>query len=224
MAPAIQNTLGEEFCMPSGTDVTKKIAAAMHRLGGYAFTTDFTADLTIMEEGTEFIQRVTEGGVLPMMTSCCPGWIKHMEYNYPDQLDHLSSCKSPQQMFGALVKNYLPGKIGVDVKNICHISIMPCVAKKYEHQRDEMGGEYGKDVDIVLTTREMAKLLRLRASIWLLSPTRSSTTSWVSAPAPPAFSALPAALWKLPSVPSSGSSPAARWIRLSTPPSVATAA
>ena len=162
MAPAIQNTLGEEFYMAPGTDVTKKIAAAMHRLGGYAFTTDFTADLTIMEEGTEFIQRVTEGGVLPMMTSCCPGWIKHMEYNYPDQLDHLSSCKSPQQMFGALVKNYLPAKIGVDVKNICHISIMPCVAKKYEHQRDEMGGEYGKDVDIVLTTREMAKLLRLK--------------------------------------------------------------
>jgi len=158
MAPAIQNTLGEEFYMAPGTDVTKKIAAAMHRLGGYAFTTDFSADLTIMEEGTEFISRVTEGGVLPMMTSCCPGWIKHMEYNYPDQLDHLSSCKSPQQMFGALVKNYLPEKIGVKAENICHISIMPCVAKKYERNRPEMGD----DVDIVLTTREMAKLLRLK--------------------------------------------------------------
>lgn len=158
MAPAIQNTLGEEFCLPSGTDVTKKIAAAMRRLGGYAFTTDFTADLTIMEEGTEFIGRVTKGGVLPMMTSCCPGWIKHMEYNYPDQLDHLSSCKSPQQMFGALVKNFLPEKIGVAKENIFHVSIMPCVAKKYEAGREEMNG----DVDVVLTTREMAKLLRLK--------------------------------------------------------------
>ena len=158
MAPAIQNTLGEEFNMAPGTDVTKKIAAAMHRLGGYAFTTDFSADLTIMEEGTEFIDRVTNGGVLPMMTSCCPGWIKHIEYNYPDQLDHLSSCKSPQQMFGALVKNFLPEKIGVSADNICHISIMPCVAKKYERNRPEMD----KDVDIVLTTREMAKLLRLK--------------------------------------------------------------
>ena len=158
MAPAIQNTLGEEFYMPAGTDVTKKIAAAMHRLGGYAFTTDFSADLTIMEEGTEFISRVTNGGVLPMMTSCCPGWIKHMEFNYPDQLEHLSSCKSPQQMFGALVKNYLPEKIGVKKENIFHVSIMPCVAKKFEHNREEMAG----DVDVVLTTREMAKLLRLK--------------------------------------------------------------
>jgi len=162
MAPAIQNTLGEEFCMAPGTDVTKKIASAMHRLGGYAFTTDFSADLTIMEEGTEFIGRVTEGGVLPMMTSCCPGWIKYMEYNYPDQLDHLSSCKSPQQMFGALVRNYLPEKIGVKPENICQISIMPCVAKKYEYNRPEMESENGRDVDIVLTTREMAKLLRLK--------------------------------------------------------------
>jgi len=96
--------------------------------------------------------------VLPMMTSCCPGWIKHMEYNYPDQLDHLSSCKSPQQMFGALVKNFLPEKIGIKKENIFHVSIMPCVAKKYEHNREEMSG----DVDVVLTTREMAKLLRLK--------------------------------------------------------------
>jgi len=96
------------------------------------------------------------------MTSCCPGWIKHMEYNYPDQLDHLSSCKSPQQMFGALVKNFLPGKIGVPAEKICNISIMPCVAKKYERNREEMGGEYGSDVDIVLTTREAAKLFKMR--------------------------------------------------------------
>ena len=162
MAPAIQNTLGEEFGLAPGTDVTGKIAAAMKRLGGYAFTTDFSADLTIMEEGTEFIDRVKNKGVLPMMTSCCPGWIKYMEYNYPDQLDHLSSCKSPQQMFGALVKNYLPGKIGVPAEKICHISIRPCVAKKYEHNRPEMESENGRDVDIVLTTREAAKLFKLR--------------------------------------------------------------
>ena len=162
MAPAVQNTLGEEFGLPTGTDVTNKIAAGMKALGGYAYTTDFSADLTIMEEGTEFIDRVTNGGVLPMMTSCCPGWIRFIEYNYPDQLDHLSSCKSPQQMFGALVKNYLPGKINVDAKKICHISIMPCTAKKFEASRKEMESENGRDVDIVLTTREVAKLFKLR--------------------------------------------------------------
>jgi len=162
MAPAIQNTLGEEFGLEPGTDVTNKIAAAMKQLGGYAYTTDFTADVTIMEEGTEFIGRVTNGGVLPMMTSCCPGWIKYMEYNYPDQLDHLSSCKSPQQMFGALVKNYLPEKIGTTADKIYHVSIMPCVAKKYEYKRPEMESENGRDVDAVLTTREAAKLFRLR--------------------------------------------------------------
>ena len=162
MAPAVQNTLGEEFGLPTGEDVTKKIAAGMKALGGYAFTTDFSADLTIMEEGTEFIDRVSNGGVLPMMTSCCPGWIRFMEYNYPDQLTHLSSCKSPQQMFGALVKNYLPKKINVDAKKICHISIMPCTAKKFEASRKEMESENGRDVDIVLTTREMAKLLKMK--------------------------------------------------------------
>ena len=162
MAPSIQNTLGEEFGFAPGTDVTGKIAAAMKRLGGYAFTTDFSADLTIMEEGTEFIDRVKNGGVLPMMTSCCPGWIKYMEYNYPDQLDHLSSCKSPQQMFGAIVKNYLPAKIGIPAENIFHVSIMPCVAKKFERTRTEMESEQGRDVDAVLTTREAARLFRLK--------------------------------------------------------------
>ena len=162
MAPAVQNTLGEEFGLPTGTDVTKKIAAAMKTLGGYAYTTDFSADLTIMEEGTEFIERVSKGGVLPMMTSCCPGWIRFIEYNYPDQLAHLSSCKSPQQMFGALVKNYLPDKIKVEPKKICHISIMPCTAKKFEASRKEMKSENGKDVDIVLTTREVANLFKLK--------------------------------------------------------------
>ncbi len=163
MAPAIQNTLGEEFGLASGTDVTKKIAAAMKKLGGYAFTTDFTADVTIMEEGTEFIGRVQNAGVLPMLTSCCPGWIKFIEYNYPQLLPHLSSCKSPQQMFGALVKNYLPKKENVKAENLYHISIMPCVAKKFENNREEMQTIEGiRDVDLVLTTREFAKLLRLR--------------------------------------------------------------
>ena len=162
MAPAVQNTLGEEFGLPTGSDVTNKIAAGMKALGGYAYTTDFSADLTIMEEGTEFIDRVTNGGVLPMMTSCCPGWIRYIEYNYPDQLSHLSSCKSPQQMFGALVKNYLPDKINVPAKKICHISIMPCTAKKFEMSRKEMQSENGRDVDIVLTTREVAKLFKLK--------------------------------------------------------------
>ncbi len=162
MAPAIQNTLGEEFGLPTGSDVTRKIAAAMKKLGDYAYTTDFSADLTIMEEGTEFIDRVSNGGVLPMLTSCCPGWIRYMEYNFSDQLSHLSSCKSPQQMFGALVKHYLPKKINVDAKKIFHISIMPCTAKKFEAKRPEMGGDYGKDVDVVLTTREAAKLFKMR--------------------------------------------------------------
>ena len=153
---------GEEFGLPTGTDVTNKIAAGMKALGGYAYTTDFSADVTIMEEGTEFIDRVTNGGVLPMMTSCCPGWIRFIEYNYPDQLAHLSSCKSPQQMFGALVKNYLPGKINVPAKKICHISIMPCTAKKFEASRKEMESENGRDVDIVLTTREVAKLFKMK--------------------------------------------------------------
>ncbi len=162
MAPAIQNTLGEEFGLEPGTDVTRKIAGAMKQLGGYAFTTDFSADVTIMEEGTEFIDRVKNGGVMPMLTSCCPGWIKYMEYNYPDQLAHLSSCKSPQQMFGALVKHYLPKKTGLDPKKIFHVSIMPCVAKKYEYQRPEMESDGMRDVDAVLTTREAAKLFRLK--------------------------------------------------------------
>ncbi len=163
MAPAVQNTIGEEFGFVPGTDVTKKLAAAMKKLGGYAYNTDFSADVTIMEEGTEFIGRVKNGGTLPMMTSCCPGWIKYMEFNYPDLLGHLSSCKSPQQMFGALVKKYLPEKLNVEPENIYQISIMPCVAKKFEYQREEMQNSDGnRDVDLVLTVREAAKLMKLR--------------------------------------------------------------
>ena len=163
MAPAVQHTLGEEFGLAPGADVTGKIAAAMKLLGGYAYNTDFSADVTIMEEGTELIDRLQNGGVLPMMTSCCPGWVKHMEYHYPDQLAHLSTTKSPQQIFGALVKSYLPEKIGVPKEKIFHVSIMPCVAKKYEMSRPEMQNYAGdRDVDAVLTTREAARLLRLK--------------------------------------------------------------
>ena len=163
MAPAVQNTLGEGFGLQPGTDVTGKIAAAMKQLGGYAYNTDFSADVTIMEEGAELIQRIRSGGVLPMMTSCCPGWVKYMEYNYPDQLSHLSSCKSPQQIFGALAKIYLPDKIGVNAEDIFHVSIMPCVAKKYEMQRPEMKNALGiQDVDAVLTSREAIRLMRLK--------------------------------------------------------------
>lgn len=162
MAPAVQNTLGEEFGLAPGTDVTAKIAGAMRQLGGVPFTTDFSADVTIMEEGTELLNRLQNGGVLPMMTSCCPGWIRYMEYNYPDQLEHLSSCKSPQQMFGALVKNYLPRKLGIPVDKLFQVSIMPCVAKKFECSREEMESENGRDVDAVITTREMARLLRMQ--------------------------------------------------------------
>ena len=206
MAPAIQNTIGEEFGLPTGEDVTGKIAAAMKQIGGYAYTTDFSADLTIMEEGTEFIDRVTNGGTLPMMTSCCPGWIRYIEYNYPDQLSHLSSCKSPQQMFGALVKNYLPGKIGADPKKVFHISIMPCTAKKFECSRDEMGGDYGKDVDVVLTTREAAKLFKMKGiDLATIEPTNFDSLLGVGTGAARIFSttggvmeaALRTVVWKL---------------------------
>ena len=161
MAPAIHNTAGEEFGLP-GMDVTKKLPTALRKLGATVFTTDYTADVTILEEGTEFIGRVTNNGVLPMFTSCCPGWIKFIETNYPQLLGNLSSCKSPQQMFGALLKSYYAEKENIDPADIFHVSIMPCVAKKYERQRPEMKNHENHlpDVDAVLTTRELAKLLR----------------------------------------------------------------
>ena len=154
MAPAIQNTAGEAFGL-SSADVTKKLPTALRKLGGVVFTTDFTADVTIMEEGTEFIGRLKDGGVLPMFTSCCPGWVRFIEIYYPRLLSHLSSCKSPQQMMGALVKSYYAERENIAAKDIFHVSIMPCVAKKYEKQRAEMKG----GVDAVITTRELAKLL-----------------------------------------------------------------
>ena len=158
MAPAIHNTAGEEFGLPEGADVTRMLATGLRKMGATVFTTDYTADVTILEEGTEFLNRVTKGGVLPMFTSCCPGWIKFIEYNYPKLFPHLSTCKSPQQKFGALLKTYYAEKQGIDPKDIYHVSIMPCVAKKFESQRPEMNSSGHRDVDAVITTRELAKL------------------------------------------------------------------
>ena len=135
--------------------------AALRRLGfDKVFDTDFTADLTIMEEGNEFLQRLQEGKNLPMMTSCSPGWINFIETFYPELLPNLSTCKSPQQMFGALTKTYYAEKAGINPEDIVSVSIMPCVAKKFESQRPEMNDSGYRDVDYVLTTRELARMIK----------------------------------------------------------------
>jgi NADH-quinone oxidoreductase subunit G/NADP-reducing hydrogenase subunit HndD len=147
--------------LPPGSIVTGKMVAALRRLGfDQVFDTDFTADLTIMEEGTELIQRITKGGTLPMITSCSPGWIKYIEHFYPELLPHLSTCKSPQQMFGALAKTYYAQRAGIDPKDIFVVSIMPCVAKKFESERPEMNASGFQDVDVVLSTRELGRMFR----------------------------------------------------------------
>ncbi len=160
-APAVRAALGEEFGYKIGTPVTGKMVAALKRLGfNKVYDTNFAADLTIMEEATELLDRINNGGVLPMITSCSPGWVNYAEYYYGDQLDHLSSCKSPHQMQGAIIKTYFAEQQGLDPKDICVVSIMPCTAKKYEKERPELQNEELKDVDIVLTTRELAKLIK----------------------------------------------------------------
>ncbi len=160
-APAVRAALGEEFGMKIGTPVTGKMVAALKRLGfDKVYDTNFAADLTIMEEANELLARIKDGGVLPMITSCSPGWVNYAEYYYGDQLDHLSSCKSPHQMQGAIIKSYFAAQKGLDPKDICVVSIMPCTAKKYEKERPEMQENGIKDVDIVLTTRELAKLIK----------------------------------------------------------------
>ena len=164
-APAVRAAIGEEFDMPVGTLATGKMVAALKRLGfKKVFDTNFAADLTIMEEATELLGRVKNGGVLPMITSCSPGWINYAEYYYGDLLDHLSSCKSPHEMFGAILKTYYAKKIGVDPKDMFVVSIMPCTAKKFEKERPELGHDGLADVDAVLTTRELGKLIK-RAGI-----------------------------------------------------------
>ena len=160
-APAIRASLGEEFDLPAGTLVTGKMIAALRRLGfDKVFDTNFAADLTIIEEGNELLKRIRSGGKLPMITSCSPGWIKFIEHFYPDLLSHVSTCKSPQQMFGALAKTYYAQSAGIDPKDIYVVSIMPCTAKKYEATRPEMCSSGYQDVDAVLTTRELGRMIR----------------------------------------------------------------
>lgn len=161
-APSVRAALGEEFGYPMGTDVEGKMAAALRRIGfDRVFDTNFSADLTIMEEANEFIHRVQNGGKLPMMTSCSPGWVKYCEHYYPDLIPHLSSCKSPQQMFGAIAKTYYAEKMGIDPKDIVCVSVMPCTAKKFEILRDDQDAAGVPDVDISITTRELARLIKM---------------------------------------------------------------
>lgn len=160
-APAIRATLGEEFGYKIGTPVTGQMVAALRRLGfNKVYDTNFGADLTIMEEANELLARIKDGGVLPMITSCSPGWINYAEYYYGDQLDHLSSCKSPHQMQGAIIKSYFAEKNGLKPEDIFVVSIMPCTAKKFEKERPQLQKNGIKDVDAVLTTREFAKLIK----------------------------------------------------------------
>ena len=161
-APAVRAALGEEFGMHIGTPVTGKMVAALKRLGfNRVYDTNFGADLTIMEEATELLNRIKTGGMLPMITSCSPGWVNYAEYFYGDLLGHLSSCKSPHEMMGAIVKSYFAEKNNLDPKDIFVVSIMPCTAKKYEKERPENANKDGlKDVDAVLTTRELGKLIK----------------------------------------------------------------
>ncbi|MDD6040439.1 MAG: NADH-dependent [FeFe] hydrogenase, group A6 [Clostridia bacterium] len=160
-APAVRAALGEEFGFEMGTSVTGKMVSAMKRLGfDKVFDTDFGADLTIMEEAYELIDRVKNGGVLPMITSCSPGWIKFCEHYYPEFIPNLSSCKSPHEMAGAMIKTYYAEKNGLDPKDIVVVSVMPCTAKKFEAKRPELGHEGFADVDIVITTRELARMIK----------------------------------------------------------------
>ncbi len=160
-APAIRVALGEEFGMPVGTRVTGKMVSALRKLGfDKVFDTDFAADLTILEEGTELLSRLKNGGKLPLVTSCSPGWIKYCEHYHPDMLDNLSTCKSPHEMLGALIKSYYAQKEGIDPSKIVVVSIMPCTAKKFEAQRPELSATGYADVDIVLTTRELARMIK----------------------------------------------------------------
>lgn len=161
IAPAIRATLGECFDMPIGTNVEGKAAAALHRMGfDGVYDLDVTADLTIMEEGTEFIGRVKNGGKLPLITSCSPGWIKFCEHFYPEFLGNLSSCKSPQQMFGAVLKTYFAEKEKIDPKDIFYVSVIPCTAKKFEVGREDQSAAGVPDVDVALTTRELGRMIK----------------------------------------------------------------
>ncbi len=160
-APAVRVALGEEFGMEIGTNVQGKMVSALKHMGfDKVFDTNTGADFTIMEEGTEFLHRFQNGGTLPMITSCSPGWVRYMEMNYPELTPNLSSCKSPHQMFGALIKSYYAEKMGIDPSKIYVVSVMPCIAKKFERTRDDMQGAGYDDVDAVITTRELARMIK----------------------------------------------------------------
>ncbi|MEJ6951833.1 NADH-dependent [FeFe] hydrogenase, group A6 [Natronospora cellulosivora (SeqCode)] len=160
-APTIQATIGEEFAFEAGTVVTGKLVAALRKLGfDRVFSTEFSADLTILEEGNEFLQKIAGDKPLPHITSCCPGWVKFCEHNYPELLDNLSTAKSPQQMFSAVTKTYYADKVGIDRKDVYTVSIMPCTAKKFEKQRPEHNDSGFQDTDAVLTTRELARMIK----------------------------------------------------------------
>jgi len=162
IAPAVRATLGEEYNMPLGSDVTGQIITGLRRMGfKKVFDTNFAADLTIMEEATELINRIKNNKTLPMFTSCCPGWVKYVEHNYPDLLEHISTCKSPHEMEGAILKTYYAKKIGIDPKDIYIVSIMPCTVKKFESHRPELVEEHLPDVDAVLTTRELVRFFNM---------------------------------------------------------------
>ncbi|HZJ78026.1 MAG TPA: NADH-dependent [FeFe] hydrogenase, group A6 [Clostridia bacterium] len=159
-APSIRVTLGECFGMQLGSNVQGKMVAALRRLGfDKVFDTDFAADLTIIEEANELLDRIQNGGTLPMITSCSPGWIKYCEHYYPEQISHLSSCKSPQQMFGATIKTWYAQKMGIDPSKIVVVGIMPCTAKKFETQRDDQSASGYLDVDVAITTRELGRMI-----------------------------------------------------------------
>lgn len=160
-APAVRVALGEEFEMPIGTNVTGKMVTALKRLGfDKVFDTNTGADFTIMEEAHEFVERFKANDSIPMITSCCPGWVRYIEINYPELLPHLSSCKSPHEMLGSLIKTYYAKQENIDPKKIYTVSVMPCIAKKYERQRTELSNEGNFDVDCVITTRELARMIK----------------------------------------------------------------
>ncbi|MBQ4064932.1 MAG: iron hydrogenase small subunit [Clostridia bacterium] len=160
-APAIRATLGECFGMPIGTNVEGKMVAALRRLGfDRVFDTDFAADVTIVEEANELVERIKNNGTLPMITSCSPGWIKFCEFYYPEMISHLSTCKSPQQMAGAIIKTYYASKMGIDPKDIVSVSVMPCTAKKFEIGRDDESAAGVPDVDISITTVELGRMIQ----------------------------------------------------------------
>jgi iron-only hydrogenase group A len=161
-APAIRVSLGDFFGLPPGANVTGKVAAALRRMGfRQVFDTDFAADLTIMEEGTELVDRITKNEKLPLFSSCCPAWVKFAEHYYPELLGNISTCKSPQEMMGATIKSYLAKKLGIDPRDIFVVSVMPCTAKKYEALRPELSTDGVIDVDAVLTTRQFNRMIQI---------------------------------------------------------------